>query len=232
MAPYWKLEGLRRRSLIERGAQGGSVRLQSVVLEYTTERLVAGAAQEIVAAHYELLVGTPLLKATAEDYLRRSQERMIVRPLLERLQSRAGPQATVRHLLAAIAAWRGRPPEAQGYGPGNVVTLLRMLRGNLRDLDLSGLFIRQAYLQEVEAQDASLAGSGLEEAVLAGALSQPASIVLSSDDAYLAVGTFTGEVCVWRVADRALVLTLEAHTGTVLGVAFGEDGRVLASSRV
>ena len=34
--------------------------------------------------------------------------------------------------------------------------LLRALRGHLRRLDLSGLAIREAYLQGVEMQDASL----------------------------------------------------------------------------
>ena len=38
------------------------------------------------------------------------------------------------------------------------MNLLRLLRGDLRGADLSGLAIREAYLQEVEAQDASLAG--------------------------------------------------------------------------
>ncbi len=35
-----------------------------------------------------------------------------------------------------------RPLKAQGYGPANLVTLLYMLRGNLRGLDLSNLSLR------------------------------------------------------------------------------------------
>src|SRR5437660_3037424 len=41
------VDGLRRRSLIERGQQAGSFTLQSVVLEYVTSRLVTTASEEI-----------------------------------------------------------------------------------------------------------------------------------------------------------------------------------------
>ena len=58
-----------------------------------------------------------------------------------------------------LASWREQPPVEQGYGPGNVVNLLRLLRGHLRGLDLARLAIRQAYLQGVDVQDTSLAGA-------------------------------------------------------------------------
>jgi hypothetical protein len=41
------MDGLRRRSLIERGQRAGSFTLQSVVLEYVTSRLVTTASEEI-----------------------------------------------------------------------------------------------------------------------------------------------------------------------------------------
>src|SRR5262249_58123722 len=95
--------------------------------------------------------------------------------------------------------WRGRPSAEQGYGPGNVVNLLRLQRGDLRGLDLSRLALRQVYLADTEAQDASLAGADLAEAVLAEAFGGAVSIALSADGAYLAAGALTGEVRVWRV---------------------------------
>jgi hypothetical protein len=58
-------------------------------------------------------------------------------------------------LRAMLEDWRHRPHGEQGYGPGNVVNLIRLLRGDLRGVDLSGLALRQAYLAELEAQDAS-----------------------------------------------------------------------------
>ena len=107
--------------------------------------------------------------------------------------------------------WRGRPAAEQGYGPGNVVNLLRLLRGDLRGMDLSRLAMRQAYLQESEAQDASLAGTDLSEAALADAFGYPTALALSTDSSLLAAGTPTGEVRLWQVTDRTLVRTLQAR---------------------
>ncbi len=224
------VEALLRRSLLEWGA-GGAFTLQPVVLEYATARLIEDLARGILAGASALLVGQPLLKATPKDYVRRSQERLIARPLLERLSdSFTGDEAVARRLMELLGTWRGCPAGEQGYGPGNVVNLLRLLRGDLRGLDLSRLVLRQAYLQGVDAQDASLAGSHLSEAALSEAFTYPSAVALSVDGAYLAMGTSTGEVQLRRVADRALLMVAQGHSGLVRGVALSGDGRTLASA--
>jgi hypothetical protein len=161
------MESLNRRSLLERGEQGATFTLQPVVLEHATEQLIATAAEEIGRGEPVLLARQPLVKAQAKDYVRRSQERLLATPLLERLgltdQSAAG-QSPLAELLER---WRSRPPAQQGYAPGTVVNLLRLLRGDLKGMDLSRLWLRQVYLQEVDVQDASLANAHLTEAVLA-----------------------------------------------------------------
>jgi WD40 repeat protein len=111
-----------------------------------------------------------------------------------------------------------------------VVNLLRLGRGDLRNLDLAHLVLRQAYLAGVEAQDASLSSTHLSEAVLAEAFNFPICVALSSDGASLVAGTAAGEVWLWRVADRTPLLAAQGHTGPVHGVALSEDGRLLASS--
>src|SRR5262249_24066410 len=145
-------------------------------------------------------------------------------PVLERLVAMSGSQRrTEERLLALLAQLRDRPAMEQGYGPGNLVNLLRLLRGDLRHVDLSGVEIRQAFLQGVEAQDASLADANLAQVVLAEAFRYPTAVTLSSDGVYLAAGTSASEVCLWRVADRRLLATLRGHTGQIRGVALSRD---------
>src|SRR6266851_4670662 len=222
--------GLQRRSVLERG-QRGSFTLQPVVLEYVTERLVEALAQEILAGETARLVRQALIKARARDFVRRTQERLILQPLLERLIHFLGTTESVgRHLLVLLRGWRGRPTANQGYGPGNVVNLLRLARGDLRGLDLSRLAIRHAYLQGVDAQAASLAGAYLAEAVLPEVFTYPTALALSADGALLAVGTATGEVRLWRAADRTPLLAAQAHTGAVVTVALSADPRSVEDS--
>jgi hypothetical protein len=87
-----------------------------------------------------------------------------------------------------------------------VVNRLCLLRGDLQRLDLARLAIQQAYLQGVEAQDASLAGSYLTEPVLAEAFAYPTALALSADGAFLA-------------ADHTLLLAAQGHTAVVWDVA-------------
>jgi WD40 repeat protein len=225
------VEALRRRSLLERAGAAGvaAFTLQSVVLEYVTNRLVEEVGYEIAQGHPVQLVEQPLIKAQAKDYVRKSQERLIGAPILQQLEAEHGDDAAEQRLVALLDGWRNRPEAEQGYGPGNVVNLLRLQRGELRALNVGRLAIRQAYLAEVEAQDASLAGAHLAEAVLAQAFNFPLCVALSSDGAFLVAGTVTGEVWLWRVADRTQLLAVQGHIGLVSGVALNADGRLLAS---
>jgi hypothetical protein len=223
------IETLRRRSLVERGERGSTFTLQSMVLEYVTDRLVETVADEIGRGQPVVLVEMPIIKAQAKDYVRETQERLIGAPILQRLNDPHGEAGTESRLLALLDGWRGRPAAAQGYGPGNLVNLLRLLRGNLRGMDLSRLALRQVYLQGVDAQDASLARTHLTEAVLDEAFAYPTAVALSADGVFLVAGTPTGEVRLWRAADRTLLLATRVHTGAILGVALSGDGRLAAS---
>jgi WD40 repeat protein/transcriptional regulator with XRE-family HTH domain len=223
------LEALGRRSLLERGGEPPTHTLQPVVLEYASERLVEALAQEIVTGQPVLLVRHAVVKATSKDYVRCSQERLLAQPLLQQLVAACGDaEETERRLVELLEGWRGRPQVEQGYGPGNVVNLLRLLRGDLRGLDLSRLFLRHMYLQGVDAQDASLAGAHLAEAVLGEAFAYPTAVALSADGALLVAGTPTGEARLWRAADRTPLLAAQGHSGGVWSVALSGDGRLVA----
>src|SRR5438270_8616057 len=225
------VEALRRRSLVERTETPGApaFMLQSVVLEYVTDGLVEVVADEIGRGQPALLVEEPLIKAQAKDYVRQTQERLIGRPILRLLNPQHAEVGREQRLLALLAAWRARPAAEQRYGPGNVVNLLRLLRGDLRGLDLSHLAIRQAYLADVDAQDAKLVGAQLVDTVLAEAFNFPGNVAVSGDGSLLAAGTSSGAVWLWRVADRKPLLAVQGHSGTVWAVALSGNGQLAAS---
>jgi hypothetical protein len=198
------VEALRRRSLVERVERGGAAAftLQSVVLEYVTDRLLEEVCDEIVLGKPTLLVAQHLIKARTKDYVRNTQERLIGEPILRRLQLELGDRGVDQPLLGLLEGWRERPPEVQGCGPGNVVNLLRLEHGDLRGVNLTRLSIRQTYLAGIEMHDASLAGTHFSDVVLADAFSFPVAVALSGDGASLVAGTAAGEVWLWRVEDR------------------------------
>src|SRR5205823_1673914 len=117
--------------LIERGQRPGSFTLQAVVLEYVTAVLIAQASGEIQQGRLSRLIEHGLSQAQAKEYIRQAQERLLVAPLLTRLQSAYRGQAEVEEqlcsLLDQLRQWAG---DAQGYGPANLIALLRVLRGH------------------------------------------------------------------------------------------------------
>jgi hypothetical protein len=204
--------------------------LQSVVLEYVTTRLVATASEEIGQGRLLRLREHGLSQAGAKDYVRQTQERLLLAPLLAQLRSVYPQRAAVEEqLFALLDQLRALADYAQGYGPANVLALLRQHRGHLRGLDLSQLSIRGASLQGVEMQDANLSGATLQDTVFTEAFAAIWAMGISSNGTYWAVGGRQGEVRVWREEGKILHLAWQAHTDTVPTLALGSDGRTLAT---
>ena len=223
------LEALSRRSLLERGQQA-SFGLQSVVMEYLTDELSERFSQEIVLSEPQHLRQVALEQAQAKDYVRQTQVRLLVLPLLARLRAELGANAQVEaHLLGLLSQFRMEDAATQGYGPANVITLLTALRGHLRGLDLSRLSIRGAYLQGVELQDANLAGAQLEECVWTQSFDAITAMAISQSGQYWAAAGRRGEVRVWSKEGKLLHRVWRAHTDRVWALAFSSDERTLAS---
>jgi WD40 repeat protein/DNA-binding XRE family transcriptional regulator len=224
------IDGLHRRSLIERGRRPGCFVLQSVVLEYVTMQIIAEASREIEQGRLVRLIEHGLVLAHTKDYVRQAQERLIAAPLLARLQNATLCSATVKEgLQSLLDQLRRRAQETQGYGPANLIALLREQSGHLRSLDLSRLTIRGAFLQGIEMQDSSLAKANLRETVLNESFDIPWAVAISLNGQHWAIGSRRGAVRVWREAGRLLHLAWQAHTDTVHSLAFSPDGRRLAT---
>ena len=225
------VDGLLRRSLAERRQRAGSFTLHSVVLEYVTSLVVTTASQEIQQGRLSLLIQHGLEQVGAREYVRQAQEHLLVIPLLTRLQSMYQGQADVEgRLLWLLEQLRGRDQKSQGYGPANLLLLLRVLRGNLRDLDLSRLALRGLYLQGVEMQDTRLSGAVLQDSVFTEPFDAIKAIAMSRNGQYWAAASGRGEVHVWGEAGQRLHRVWRAHIFFVSALAFSPDGRTLASA--
>ena len=207
------LDSLHRRSLLERGLRPGSFTLQSVVMEYVTARLIAEVISEIQQGRCSRLIELGLELAPGKDYVWQTQQRLLVTPILAGLRSFYPLRTALEeHLLALLDEQRERADDAQGYGPANLLALLRELRGHLRGLDLSPLSLRGVSLQGVEMQDTTLAGATLHETVFTESFDPPWSVATSSQGHYWAMGSRRGGVRVWRHDGKLLDLAWQAHT--------------------
>ncbi len=150
------LNSLLQRSLVERGEQAAVFFLLPVLLEFVTDRLVNIVVEQLDNGRLEAISTYPLIKSRTPDYIRDSQERMILQPVLFQMKRHFGSLALLsEHLRFLVADTRMIPRKQQRYAGGNLLNLLAHLNGHIRAEDFSGLVIRQAFLQGFEAQDAN-----------------------------------------------------------------------------
>jgi WD40 repeat protein len=231
------LEALHRRSIIERGEKPGTFGLQSVVLEYLTLRLVEEVANELVQGPFLRLTEHSLLQAQAKDYVRQSQQRVIIAPLLTRLKGMDNNANRVEsYLRKALERVHTTPNEQQGYVGGNILNLLIALGSDLAGWDFSGLNLWQVFLAGVELRNVNLAGADLRRSVFTQGFSTIAGLAYSPDGQFLAGGSQTGDIKVWHFnnqtenPDYSLDLEYRGHRNQVSAVVYSPNGRFLASA--
>lgn len=223
------LDALYRHSLIERGYKHSGFTLQSMVMEYLTAKIVSQAAVEIQEGNLNSLIQQSLELAHVREYVRQTQVRLIVAPILTHLRNAYLHSMSLKeHLLRLLRGLASQEIDKQGYGPANLVALLRIHQGNLRGLDLSNLALRGAYLQGVEMQGANLANAFLRESIFTETFDLIRAVAISSNGQYWAASIGRGEVRVWEVADEHLRFLWQTHVGMFRELAFSPDCSRLA----
>ncbi|MBD2000275.1 AAA family ATPase [Leptolyngbya sp. FACHB-541] len=222
------LQALKRCSLIERTA--GRFTLQPVVMDYVTEHFIEQVYEEIKTQHVRLFISHALIRAEAKDYVRESQIRVILAPLMARLLDEWRSQTAVLDQLdRLLAKLRVEYGTSAGYGGGNIINLLNYLDIDLNNYNFSGLSIWQAYLQNVSLRGVNFTDADLAKSVFTETLATPAAVAFSLDGQLLATGDLNGEVRLWRSSDGKNIQAFRGHTSWIWSLAFSPDGRTLAS---
>ena len=220
------VESLRRRSLIEVSKDGASFTLQNVVIEYLYGRLIKQICEEIKTKELDFFNNYTLLKATAKEYVRKAQERLIIEPIKEKLLALfKKPECLEERLKEIILMLQEESSRQPGYAAGNILNLLCLLKQNLllEDYDFSNLAVWQAYISETILHNADLTGANLAKFVFARVFPTILSISFSSDGELLVAGDAKGEISLWRVADSERLWSYQKHDNRIRSVAFSPD---------
>jgi WD40 repeat protein len=202
-----------------------SYALQPVILEYITERLIQEICDEIKTLNISLFNSLALMKATAKDYIREIQIRLIIKLIADSI----GEETLKNQLKKILAMLREQAPFESGYAGGNTLNLLAQIQTDLTGYDFSNITIRQAYLQEVTLHNVNFTGADLSKSVFTETLGCVSEVAFSLDGSYLAMGDDKNEVSVWLIADSQQVFTCKGHTNWVRSITFSHDGKTLAS---
>ena len=247
------LKSLERRSLIEPSPQGFT--LQNVIMEYMTDRLIEHVLDEIAAtapppgpspqfllthpldSNTALFNSHALIKATAKEYVRASQIRLILKPLSDRLLDYYGTANGVEAQLKLIldrlkaeCATIQNPRLRGGYAGGNIINLLAYMQADLTGYDYANLAIWQAFLRDVDLHAVNFAYADISKTIFTETFPSIFCVALSPDGKLLAMGDYASEIHIWQLADRQKLFTCHGHTRPVWGLAFSPNATRLYSS--
>ena len=171
-----------------------------------------------------------LIKAQAKDYVRKTQIRLILKPLADKLLEGSSKEYLEDKFRQILSQFRREAPQETGYFAGNILNLLCQLQVDLSGWDFSEIAVWQAYLGKVALHQVNFAGANLAKSVFTDSFSQILSVAFSPDGKLLATGDVNHEIHIWQVADGKQLLTCKVDEGWVWSVAFSPNGRFLASS--
>jgi WD40 repeat protein len=272
------LESLSRRSLIERKLSPKEsifqksiaqttipqttvqFTLQPVVMEYVTEQLIEQVSAEMLGkidrgqednlSHPLLFNSHALIKATAKDYIRLAQTKLILQPVIEQLLLKLRTKQAIVSLLNEISDELQKrnlrdiklatTADAKknilqnislepGYIGGNIINLLSYLQTDLTGYDFSYLTIWQAYLQDTALKRVNFTCADLSKSVFAKTFSTAMSAAFSPDGKILATAHTEGYICLWDAATSQLFMKYLGHFGPIWCIVFSPDGSTIAT---
>lgn len=239
------LQSLQRRIPLERISRH-HFSLQPVLIERVTSRFVTqvvSAFKNVFAELSEtrtanlsttafedsLIVNShALIKATARENVRSSQERMILGPIVDLLAAEH-PRDLPKTLIDFLNHWRNIRPAQPGYIAGNVFNLLAHLKADFRGLNFSNLPIWQACLHDANLHSTDFSFAEFRHSTFRHSFGTIFSIDFSPDGELIAVGDDNGEVRLFLASSGQLQMRCVGHSDIVWTVAFSPDGDTIAS---
>ena len=240
------LRALQRRSLVNQNAHGFF--LQNVVTEYLTDHLIEQTCVEILDFRSWILDdGSPpqkseiqnrkskilnrfaLLKATAKENVRISQERLILEPIGRQLVVQLGRDGLVER-LRQIIEWVRASGVRRGYAAGNVLNLLLHLEVELHGYDFSSLHVWQAYLAGKSLPAVDFHAADLSHSVFTHTFGDMLALHFDADGQLRVAGIAQGRLCLWRAADGQLLHQYHSFGSGASIARFNADGTLLASA--
>ena len=223
---------------------------QPVISEYINRRLLTEFCEEVKTNTVRLANKVAFIEATAKDYIRESQTRLLLLPLINKVENLFVTEKRLEEQLSEIIDFF-RGSTTNGYIAGNILNLLIERQDNtytaaesgsykitridtstdkeLIPLNFSNVGIRQAYTQGKGLYNTDFSNSAFSECVFSESLGSIFSVAFSHDGLLVAAGDANGTIHVWRTRTFEKVITLDGDNSLTWALTFSRDSKILVS---
>jgi transcriptional regulator with XRE-family HTH domain len=215
------LGDLSDRYLIE--TVGKCFTLQNVIMEFSTDRFVELVSEELNTHQFDLFYTHALIKATAKDYVRETQFRLILKPIGISVSDLDGQ---VNRLLKIT---RQHLYLLDSYMAGNLLNLLCSFRHEVLGFDFSDQILRQVYLEGKKLYALNLSRASFIHPSFTRLFGRVLSVATHPREKLVAAGDSKGQIRLWNIDNPQNFVTLKGHTDLVSSVAFNPNGQQLAT---
>lgn len=216
------LRGLSDRYLIE--TVGKQFTLQNVIMEFVTDRLVEQVYGELKSQQFDLFHTHALLKATAKDYVRETQLRLILKPIAGQIENL---QNQIFEFIEIVRQNTG--DWVSGYSSGNLLNMLSQTQSRIYNANFSEVTIRQAYLKGIKLHNTDFSNSFFTHPSFTQLFGVIYTLAFSPNGDILATGDGNGFIQIWNIKNQQQLAMLKGHSRGVRSVVFSPDGQFLAS---
>jgi len=234
------LPGLKQRIpvILERRQNEQFFALQPVLIEFMTDQLIHCVCNEIRMEKPLFLGKYALSKASTNDSMRRTQNRLILAKIVRTF----GKSLEIK-LRELIPILRQDSFLRRSYASGNILNLLSQIqRGNtnqnqsitLRDYDFSDLEIRQAYLDGINLPGVNFSRCTFYKSSFTRDFGRVKSLAFSPKDpvnekVYLLTGHDDQKARLWDIETGYFLCVCHKHTDWIRAVAFSPTGKIFAT---
>ena len=226
----FNIQSLQRRFPLEEDKHSGFT-LQPVIKEYLIQRLIDEVCQELIGNRINKFDKYALIKATAKDYIRETQIRLILSPISKKLANHFQiKERLIEQINNILTDLKQSPHLKSGYSGGNILNVLCYLEADLTEYDFSGMKICQAYLQSKGLHRVNFSQSDLSKSIFTEAFASILAVTFNPvHSQFLATGDADGGIRIWQVGNLQQTDQVDAHSSWVRSISFSPDGKILAS---
>lgn len=220
------LEDLDRKIPIEKS--GDRLTLHSLLMEYTTERAIEKVCQELTSGKLQLFNSHALIQASAKDYIKDEQIRLILQPIIDHLRESFGLEQNYleNQLLQLLKNLNRKIP---GYTVGNLINLMQCAGIPINGYDFSGMTIWSADF-DINLPKVNFAGCKFARCSFAQNFKQVSAIAFHPQQESIAVADHYGVIRLFSRCGQIDLVLREKDYVEITDLTFSPEGKLLASS--